>query len=100
MLCCDVLCCSVGMMFIPNSDAAEIQCKEIFEKVAAAENFKVRYGTHALAPPDSAHLQGHRLRIVLKREAFRKQEALCAAVGSTSAAAGCSKGQPQCAASS
>lgn len=31
----------VGMMFIPNSDAAEIQCKEIFEKVAAAENFKV-----------------------------------------------------------
>ncbi len=38
MLCCAVLCCSVGMMFIPNSDAAEIQCKEIFEKVAAAES--------------------------------------------------------------
>lgn len=32
---------SMGMMFIPNDDALEAQCKEIFDKVAKAENFKV-----------------------------------------------------------
>jgi glutamate synthase (ferredoxin) len=31
----------VGMMFIPNDDALEAKCKEIFEAVAKAENFKV-----------------------------------------------------------
>ncbi|EFN57991.1 hypothetical protein CHLNCDRAFT_142154 [Chlorella variabilis] len=31
----------VGMMFIPNDDALEARCKEIFEKVAKDENFKV-----------------------------------------------------------
>jgi hypothetical protein len=31
----------MGMMFIPNDDALEAQCKEIFDKVAKAENFKV-----------------------------------------------------------
>ena len=34
--------CSVGMMFIPNDDALEAKCKEIFEAVAKAENFKAR----------------------------------------------------------
>lgn len=29
------------MMFIPNDDALEAQCKEIFDKVAQAEKFKV-----------------------------------------------------------
>lgn len=29
------------MLFIPNDDALEAKCKEIFEKVAQAENFKV-----------------------------------------------------------
>ncbi|KAL4447262.1 hypothetical protein ABPG77_007295 [Micractinium sp. CCAP 211/92] len=31
----------VGMLFIPNDDALEAKCKEIFEAVAKAENFKV-----------------------------------------------------------
>ncbi len=32
----------MGMLFFPNADALEAKSKEIFEKVAAAENFKVR----------------------------------------------------------
>ncbi len=39
-VCAPLLPCSVGMMFIPNDDALEAKCKEIFEKVAKAENFK------------------------------------------------------------
>lgn len=29
------------MMFIPNNDALEAKCREIFEAVAKAEDFKV-----------------------------------------------------------
>ena len=52
--------CSVGMLFVPNDDALEAKCKEIFEKVAAAEDFKVRIiaaivGTQAGRA--SSHLQ-------------------------------------------
>lgn len=32
--------CSCGMMFIPNDDALEKKCREVFEAVAKAENFK------------------------------------------------------------
>ena len=42
---CNAHCtpCSVGMLFIPNDDALEAQCRAVFERVAAAENFKVHY---------------------------------------------------------
>ncbi|KAL4550629.1 hypothetical protein Ndes2526B_g08744 [Nannochloris sp. 'desiccata'] len=33
--------CGVGMVFIPNDDAVEKKCREIYENVAKAEGFKV-----------------------------------------------------------
>lgn len=48
-VCAPPLPCRVGMMFIPNDDALEAKCKEIFEKVAKAENFKASRLLLALA---------------------------------------------------
>jgi len=36
-----LLCCSVGMLFLPNDDALEAQAKAIIDEVVAGEGLKV-----------------------------------------------------------
>jgi hypothetical protein len=39
--CCCVYACSVGMLFLPNDDAVEAQCKTILEATLAQEGLKL-----------------------------------------------------------